>query len=45
LLELPDEKSLDVDRALEPIEFPDMESALAEIARLPDQNQKLLELA
>jgi len=53
-IELPDEKSLDVDRAQEPIEnppgvdpneFPDLESALAEIARLRVQNQKLLELA
>jgi hypothetical protein len=51
LLELPDEKSLDADRAQEPIEnppgvepneFPDIESALAEIARLRAQNDELL---
>jgi len=42
LLELPDEKSLDVDRTQEPIEFSDLKSALAEIARLRDQNNELL---
>lgn len=41
------ENSPGVDRneAASPIEFPDMEAALAEIARLRDQNKKLLELA
>jgi hypothetical protein len=36
------ENSLDADRAQEPIEFPDLESALAEIARLRAQNDELL---
>jgi len=39
------ETSPGVDRVQEPIEFPDLESALAEIARLRAQNEKLLELA
>jgi hypothetical protein len=43
LPDLPDEKSLDVDRAQE-IEFPDLESARAEIARLRAQNEKLIQL-
>jgi hypothetical protein len=42
LIELPDEKSLDVDRAQESIEFSDLKSALAEIARLRAQNNELL---
>jgi hypothetical protein len=51
LVELPDENSLDADRVqepienppgVEPIEFPDLESALAEIARLRTQNDELL---
>jgi hypothetical protein len=44
-IELSDEKSLDVDRAQESVEFLDLESALAEIARLRERNTKLLELA
>jgi hypothetical protein len=35
-------KSPGVDRVQEPIEFPDLESALAEIARLRTQNDELL---
>jgi len=35
------EKSLDVDRAQEPIEFADMESALTEIRRLRTENEEL----
>lgn len=36
---------VDRDEVASPIEFPDLEAALAEIARLRDQNDKLLELA
>ncbi len=38
------EKSLDADRVQELIDIPDLESALAEIAQLRAQNEKLLEL-
>jgi len=41
LIEVPDKKSLDVDHR-EPIEFSDLESALAEIKRLRTQNDELL---
>ncbi|MEG4070429.1 hypothetical protein QUA42_24305 [Microcoleus sp. Pol11C2] len=43
----PIENSPGVDRnaAASPVEFPDLEAALTEIARLRDQNDKLLELA
>jgi hypothetical protein len=36
------EKSLDVDPVQEPSKFPDLESALAEIARLRTENEELL---
>jgi hypothetical protein len=41
----PTENSPGVDHAQDEIEFPDLESALAEIARLREQNEKLLNLA